>query len=145
MDIEKLRLAGKIHKEVEEYIRPQAQPNKSLLELCETIENKIKSLTHKYYSSNQLNNGIAFPTGLSCDHIAAHYTPEDPYIKLNEDSVCKIDFGTHIDGHIIDSAFTVCFKEKYNPILEASKNAVNEIIKNIGIDSRISELGHIAT
>ena len=57
MDIEKLRLAGKIHKEVEEYIRPHVQPNKTLLELCKIIENKIKSLTNKYSSNYQLNNG----------------------------------------------------------------------------------------
>lgn len=144
MNIENLRLAGKIHKEVEEYIRPQLLPNKSLMEICKLIENQIKKLTNKYNSTDQLNNGIAFPTGLSCDYIAAHYTPEDYEMRLNEDSVCKVDFGTHIDGNIIDSAFTICFKEEYNPILDASKKAVNEIIKNIGVDARINELGNLA-
>lgn len=35
------------------------------------------------------------------------------------------DFGTHINGHIIDSAFTVAFNPKFNPLLEAVKAATN--------------------
>ena len=35
------------------------------------------------------------------------------------------DFGTHINGHIVDSAFTVAFNPKYDPLLEAVKAATN--------------------
>lgn len=35
------------------------------------------------------------------------------------------DFGTQINGHIIDSAFTVAFNPKYDPLLEAVKAATN--------------------
>lgn len=35
------------------------------------------------------------------------------------------DFGTHINGHIVDSAFTVAFNPKYNPLLDAVKAATN--------------------
>ena len=35
------------------------------------------------------------------------------------------DFGAHIGGRIIDSAFTVAFNPKYNPLLEAVKEATN--------------------
>ena len=43
--------------------------------------------------------GLAFPTGCSINHCAAHYTPNagDPTV-LQYDDVCKIDFGTHING-----------------------------------------------
>ena len=43
--------------------------------------------------------GLAFPTGCSLNHCAAHYTPNagDPTV-LQYDDVCKIDFGTHING-----------------------------------------------
>ena len=36
-----------------------------------------------------------------------------------------VDFGTHINGHIIDCAFTVAFNPKYDQLLEAVKAATN--------------------
>lgn len=35
------------------------------------------------------------------------------------------DFGTHINGHIVDCAFTMAFNPKYDPLLEAVKAATN--------------------
>ena len=35
------------------------------------------------------------------------------------------DFGTHIGGRIVDSAFTVAFNPKYNPLLTAVREATN--------------------
>lgn len=50
-------------------------------------------------AENGLEAGLAFPTGCSLNHCAAHYTPNagDPTV-LQYDDVCKIDFGTHING-----------------------------------------------
>ena len=39
--------------------------------------------------------------------------------------MCAADFGTHVNGHIIDSAFTVAFNPRYDPLLEAVKEATN--------------------
>lgn len=39
--------------------------------------------------------------------------------------VSVADFGTQINGHIIDCAFTVAFNPKYDPLLEAVKAATN--------------------
>ena len=46
-----------------------------------------------------MSAGLAFPTGCSLNHCAAHYTPNagDPTV-LGYDDVCKIDFGTHVNG-----------------------------------------------
>jgi methionyl aminopeptidase len=48
-----------------------------------------------------------FPTGVSLNQIAAHYTsnPGDKTV-LKYDDVLKLDFGTHVNGYIVDSAFT---------------------------------------
>ena len=46
--------------------------------------------------------GLAFPTGCSLNHVAAHYTPNaGDETVLQYDDVCKIDFGTHINGKSI--------------------------------------------
>lgn len=44
---------------------------------------------------------------------------------VNTSSACRADFGTHINGHIIDSAFTVAFNPKYDNLLKAVKDATN--------------------
>ena len=97
-----------------------------------------------------LSAGIAFPTGLSRNHVAAHYTP-NPGDKtvLEYDDVLKVDIGTHvhgkeamstmkkclpaqihhITGRIIDSAMTLSFNPQYDPLLEAVKAATNAGIK----------------
>ena len=47
---------------------------------------------------NGLKAGIAFPTGCSLNHVAAHWTPNSgDKTVLQYDDVCKIDFGTHVD------------------------------------------------
>jgi methionine aminopeptidase len=62
--------------------------------------------------------------------VAAHYTPNSgDNTVLGYDDVMKIDFGTHINGRIIDSAFTVAFNPKFDPLLQTVKDATNAGIK----------------
>ena len=42
---------------------------------------------------------------------------------LQYDDVMKLDFGTHVNGYIIDCAFTVAFNPRYDPLLAAVKDA----------------------
>lgn len=46
--------------------------------------------------------------------------------------VMKIDFGTQIEGRIIDCAWTVSFDPQYDPLLEAAREATNAGIKAAG-------------
>ena len=51
------------------------------------------------HARNARMAGIAFPTGCSLNHCAAHWTPNaGDKTVLSYDDVCKIDFGTHING-----------------------------------------------
>lgn len=46
-----------------------------------------------------LQAGIAFPTGCSINHVAAHYSPnsgDDTVLQYGD--VMKVDFGTQIGG-----------------------------------------------
>lgn len=67
----------------------------TMIQICEELENTARKLI----AENGLKAGLAFPTGCSLNHCAAHYTPNagDPTV-LQYDDVCKIDFGTHING-----------------------------------------------
>lgn len=74
--------------------------------------------------------GIAFPTGCSLNYVAAHYTPNNgDNTVLDYNDVMKIDFGTHINGRIIDCAFTVAFNPKFDPLLQTVKDATEAGIK----------------
>ena len=92
-----------------------------------------------------LQAGIAFPTGVNVNHVAAHYSPntEDDDIILTYDDVCSIDFGTHVAGNIIDCAFTVAFNPIYDNLLMSVKDATNTGIKHAGIDARLGEIGAV--
>lgn len=86
--------------------------------------------------------GIAFPTGCSLNHVAAHYSPNPgDMTTIGYDDVCKIDFGTQVQGRIIDSAFTVAFNPKFDRLLEAVKDATWTGINTAGIDVRICDIG----
>ena len=51
------------------------------------------------------------------------------------------DFGTHVNGRIIDSAFTVAFNPRYDPLLAAVSDATNTGIRAAGVDVRLCDVG----
>jgi methionyl aminopeptidase len=85
---------------------------------------------------------MGFPTGLALNNCVAHYTPNpgQKEIFLQESDVMKVDFGVHINGWIVDSAFTMSFDPVYDNLLAAVKDATNTGIKNAGVDVRISDI-----
>jgi methionyl aminopeptidase len=89
-----------------------------------------------------LARGIGFPTGCSLNHVAAHYTPNNgDETVLQYDDVMKLDFGVQIEGHIIDSAWTVYFNPRYDPLVQAVKEATDAGIQTAGIDVRLCDVG----
>jgi methionyl aminopeptidase len=109
-----------------------------MVDLCETLENMVRRLI----AENGLKAGIAFPTGCSLNWVAAHWTPNSgDKTVLQYDDVMKLDFGTHIEGRIVDCAFTVAFNPQFDPLLEASREATNTGIREAGIDVRLGDIG----
>lgn len=139
-DLEKCRKSGKIHKQIRNEIQQWIKPGLYMTDICQRIENRIKELTY-YQSDNPLLSGVAFPTGVSLNNCAAHWTP-NPGDKtvLKQNDICKIDYGVHIEGMIVDSAFTVSFDEKYDLLLEASKTSTDIGIKLSGPDAYIADI-----
>ena len=134
------RKAGKIHKQIKNEIMEWVKPNMSLSFICNTIEDRIKELT-SFDHNEPLKCGVAFPTGVSINNCAAHWTPNpgDKSILLEND-VCKIDFGVHINGMIADSAITIAFNPKYKSLLEASKTSTQIGIDKSGPDAHIGDI-----
>eukprot|EP01133_Synstelium_polycarpum_P005654 gene5654-6524_t len=133
-----VRQAAEAHRQVRKYVHSIIKPGLPLLELVESLENASKTLL----KANGLKSGIAFPTGLSLNHIAAHWTPSTgDKTVLGYDDVMKVDFGTHVNGYIVDCAFTVNLNPKFDPLRLAVQDATNTGIREAGIDVRLCDIG----
>uniref|UniRef100_A0A915HPY0 Methionine aminopeptidase 2 n=1 Tax=Romanomermis culicivorax TaxID=13658 RepID=A0A915HPY0_ROMCU len=132
------RRAAEAHRQNRKWVKSWIKPGMTMIDICERLE----SCSRKLINEDELKAGLAFPTGCSLNHVAAHYTPNagDPTV-LQYDDVCKIDFGLHVNGRIIDCAFTVHFNPKYDKLVEAVKDATNTGIKTAGIDVRLCDVG----
>ena len=133
-----VRQAAEVHRQVRRYAQSFIAPGIKLIDMCDRIEECNRRLVKE----NGLNAGIGFPTGCSINHVAAHYTPncgDDTVLQYGD--VMKVDFGTQINGRIIDCAWTVAFDPQFDPLLEAVKEATNTGIKTAGIDVQLCEIG----
>ena len=142
--INDFRQAAEVHREVRKYARSVIKPGMTLTEIAELIEDGTRHLTGHMglEEGDNLIAGVAFPTGLNLDHIAAHYSPNaGNKTVLKEDNVMKVDIGVHVNGRIVDSAFTVAFDPQYDNLLAAVKDATNTGVKLAGIDARLAEIG----
>lgn len=136
--INDVRQSAEVHRQVRNYIRTIAKPGIPMIEMCEKLEDCVRKLIDE----NGLEAGIAFPTGCSLNYVAAHWTPNSgDKTVLQYDDVMKLDFGTHIGGRIIDSAFTVAFNPKFDPLLTAVKEATDTGIREAGVDVRLCDIG----
>jgi len=132
--LEKYIKAGKIGQEAKELARKELKPGLKVLDLAEKIEKLIKDR----------GAGIAFPVNISINDIAAHYTPDiNDTLTFKEGDLVKIDIGTHVDGYIGDTAFTVKLGEKSHPLIEASKDALEQFIKEIIPGKTVGEMSKL--
>ncbi|KAJ2376682.1 Methionine aminopeptidase 2 [Coemansia sp. RSA 2607] len=133
-----LRRAAEVHRQVRTYARSMIKPGVDLADVAEMIENGTRTLVE----ADGFKAGIGFPTGLSINHCAAHYTPNaGDHVIVKKDDVLKVDFGVHVNGNIIDSAFTLAWNDRYNPLLDAVRDATNTGIREAGIDVRLGDIG----
>lgn len=140
-----VRKAAEIHRRVRKHVHTRIQPGMNLTEIADMIENTNRKFTGAEdltQMEDPLSQGIGFPTGLSINHIAAHFTPNaGDKTVLKYDDVMKVDFGVQVDGNIIDSAWTVAFNPQYDNLLQAVKDATYTGIKEAGIDVRLTDIG----
>jgi methionyl aminopeptidase len=133
-EIKKLLEAGRIARIVREEAARIARPGMKLVDLANYVEKRIR----------ELGGEPAFPTNLSINEVAAHYTP---YIGdetiIPENAVLKIDLGVHVDGYIADTATTVSFNPAYESLLEASRVALEKALETVRPGIRVNEIGRV--
>ncbi len=124
--------AGKIASEVRENARRKDHVGSTLEDICNSIEKEI----------NDKGGKCAFPVNVSLNDIAAHYTaePNDSTIVKDTD-LLKIDLGVQINGHIADTAVTVCYDPKYDFLVQAAESALKEAMSIIRVGTKSSDVG----
>lgn len=138
------RQGAEVHRQVRQWAQKNIKPGQTLTEIAEGIEDSVRALTgHQgLEEGDAIKGGMGFPTGLSINHCAAHYTPNaGNKMILQKEDVMKVDFGVHINGRIVDSAFTMTFDPVYDNLLAAVKEATNTGIREAGIDVRMCDIG----
>lgn len=66
-----IRRAAEVHRQVRQCARKFIRPGLSMTEIAEYIEDGTRSLVEE----SGLDAGVGFPTGLSLNNCAAHYSP----------------------------------------------------------------------
>jgi len=133
-----MRKAAECHRQVRKFAQHIIRPGRRLIDICDQIENMNRYLINQ----TGLECGIGFPTGCSLNNVAAHYTPNPgDFRTIEKNDVCKIDFGTHVNGLIIDCAFTVAFEPQFDDLLLAVQDATDTGLKEAGIDVRLGDVG----
>jgi methionyl aminopeptidase len=124
--------AGKIASDVRKFAKSIIKKDMLLLEIAEKIENKIIELKGK----------PAFPTNLSINDIAAHYTPSHND-ETKAHGLLKVDFGVHVNGWVADTAFSIDLEnsEENKKLIEASEKALENATKIINEKISTNKIG----
>ena len=126
--------SGKISAQAREYGKTLCVPGAKIVDIADKVEQKIIVLGGK----------PAFPVDVSLNSMAAHYCPfvDDP-IVVQKGDLLKLDLGTHIDGHVTDTAVTIEVggTDKYKKMREAVHAAVEAAIDVVKPGISVGKIG----
>jgi methionyl aminopeptidase len=132
-EIEKMRRAGQVVREVLELVRGLVKPGATTLDL----ENAAEARTKELGAKPAFKGYKGFPCVLctSVNSEVVHGIPS-PKRVLKEGDIVSLDFGAVIDGYYGDAAITVPVGEKIDPktarlvkVTEESLNAAVAVVK----------------
>ncbi len=130
--LDALRKAGVIAAKVRDAVVQEIEPGVKVLDICDRAEEMIR----------ELGGGMAFPTNVDINSVAAHYvSPIDDDTLVPERSLVKLDVGVHVEGYIADTAVTACFDPSLSYLVKAAEAGLEAAIKTIRPGIRASDVG----
>jgi len=114
---EKYRTCGEITNRVLAKVVQAAVPGAKIIDLCVLGDKSIEEGTAAVYNKSKFERGVAFPTCVSVNNCAGHFSPlTGDNTVLQEGDLVKVDLGAHIDGFITQGAHSfVCTANKDQP------------------------------
>jgi len=124
--------AGEIARRVKKESRHWVKPGVRLVDLCDKIEERIREL-----------GGLpAFPCNVGLNEVAAHFTPPPGFEgAIPPDSLVKVDLGVHVDGCIVDTAFTIPLSAGDGEIVEVAEKSLEKASSILRNGVKISQIG----
>ena len=130
--IDALRKAGKIASTVRNKTIKEIEPGVKVVDICDIVNKRVA----------ELGGGMAFPTNVDIDNVAAHYcSPINDQTVIPENSLVKLDIGVHVDGYIADTAVTKCFDAESQYLVEAAEAGLEAAINTIRPGIKANEVG----
>ncbi len=124
------RVASSVRAVAEDAVKPGVK----LLDVATEIEEETENA----------GAALAFPVNLSINEVAAHYSPAPgEETVFTEEDVVKVDFGVHVNGCIIDQAFTADLTGEHGKLVEASEKALENAVKTIKPGVMNGEVGRV--
>ena len=123
--------AGRVSKEAKERAAELVADGVFLLDVAEDVEGLMRK------------RGLrpSFPTCISIDNIAAHYSPtHDDTLRFRRGNVVKLDLGAQKDGWVADTAVTVeVGSRNWSRLIQASELALQTAIEAVrpGVETRL--------
>ena len=129
---DKWRRAGVVAKEALALARPMIEPGAKVLDIINTVEDHIRANS----------SGTSFPCNVSLNNIAAHYTsPLNDETVIEEGNLVTIDCGSHVDGCIADTAFTVALNPDHEALVKAAETATKVAIRMMRPGAKLNTIG----
>jgi methionyl aminopeptidase len=142
-EIEKMRRAGKVVREVLELVRSQVKPGATTLDLEKVAEARISELGAK----PAFKGYHGFPCVLctSVNNEVVHGIPSKKRV-LKEGDIVSVDCGAIVDGFFGDAAITVPVGEKIAPntarLLEVTEKSLHAGISVVRPGATLGDIGH---
>jgi len=129
---DKWRRAGVVAKEALALARPMIEPGTKVLDIINTVEDHIRANS----------SGTSFPCNISLNNIAAHYTsPLNDETVIEEGDLVTVDCGSHVDGCIADTAFTIALNPDHEALVKAAETATKVAIRMMRPGAKLNTIG----
>ena len=129
---ENWRKAGIVAKEALNIARTMIEPGTKVIDIVEAVEGYI--IEH--------SSGTSFPCNVALNHVAAHYTsPIDDQTVIDEGDLVTVDCGSHVDGCIADTAFTVALDPDHQALVKAAEDATKVAIRMMRPGAKLNTIG----
>ncbi len=131
-DLKLLEEVGKVSRDALDYSKHMIKPDMTLLEIASNIEDFIAQRGCSY----------AFPTNLSLNEQAAHYTPayNDKKVVKRGD-ILKVDLGARNGDCITDCAITLNVGNEPDKMIETCDKALDAAISKVRAGTKMHEIG----
>jgi len=131
-NLDKWRRAGVVAKEALALARPMIEPGTKVLDIINTVEDHIRANS----------SGTSFPCNVSLNNIAAHYTsPLNDETVIEEGDLVTVDCGSHVDGCIADTAFTIALNPDHQELVKAAETATKVAIRMMRPGAKLNTIG----